>query len=109
MKINTIRLPQKVNDQLLGLGNELGFSRSDLIKTAILKYLVTEKIKNFKPVKIGKGEYIRTGIILNPLMERILNKKAEELNVSVNSLIIFASQQIYEEYSLLIKELNLKD
>lgn len=106
-KQTTIRLPKGLSQRLDELASRLGFSRSDLIKTAILKYLVTDKSSDFSETTVGSGDFVRTVIYLNDNLKGYLKQLSASLGTSVNALIIYASSKTCDYYSELLTELGL--
>ena len=105
-KQTTIRLPKKLVNNLDSLSDNLGFTRSDLIKSAVLKYLVSDKLEGFQEITSGSGEVIRTGIYFNENLKGILSRQAKANNTSINALVIYSASKTYEYYSKLLKELG---
>ena len=64
-KQTTIRMPAELNQKLDSLSDKLGFTRSDLIKSSVLTYLVSKELNDFEPVTVGSGDFVRTGIYFN--------------------------------------------
>lgn len=104
----TIRLPVELEQNIVKLAKQLGFSKADLVKNAILRYLITDELTDFEEIKIGSGEFRRIGIRFNDNIKAILQYQAKQQGVSVNSLIIYATNKTYEYYSKLLAELGLK-
>lgn len=105
----TIRLPIELDQQMVNLAEHLGFTKTDMIKTGILDYLVTpDKLNDFQEIKIGSGSFKRTGIRFSDTLKNILQRQAKTQNVSINSLIVYATEKTYEHYSKLLKEQGLK-
>lgn len=106
-KQTTVRLPSDVIDKLDILSDKLGFTRSELIKTGVLRYLVSDNLDDFQDMPIGSGEFTRTGIYFNDNLKQILAKQAKLKNTSINSLVIYSALKTYAYYSKLLKELGL--
>lgn len=105
-KQTTIRIPSKLNQKLNQLSDKLGFTRSDLIKSSVLTYLVSKELKDFEPLAVGSGDFVRTGIYFNDNLKDLLEKQARANNTSINSLVIYSAEKTYEHYSNLLKELG---
>lgn len=105
-KQTTIRMPAELNQKLDSLSDKLGFTRSDLIKSSVLTYLVSKELTDFEPVTVGSGDFVRTGIYFNDNLKELLEKQAESNNTSINSLIIYSAEKTYEYYSKLLEELG---
>ena len=104
----TVRLPSKLDDQITQLGSELGFTKTELIKAALLRQIATNNLSNFEEIKIGSGDFKRTGIRFNSTFKQLLQQQAKSRGVSVNSLVVYATNKTYEYYSKLLAELGLK-
>ena len=104
----TVRLPSELDDQITQLGLKLGFTKTELIKAAVLRQLATNNLSNFEEIKVGSGDFKRTGIRFNNTFKQLLQHQAKQQGVSVNSLIIYAMNKTYEYYSKLLAELGLK-
>lgn len=105
-KQTTVRIPIELSQKLDTLGNKLGFTRSDLIKTAVLKYLVSNDLADFQPLAVGSGDFVRTGIYFNDNLRSLLEKQAETHNTSINALIIYSAEKTFEYYSELLEQLG---
>lgn len=105
-KQTTIRLPKELVDNLDTLSDKLGFTRSDLIKSAVLKYLVSDKLDDFQEVTAGSSEFTRTGIYFNDNLKEILTHQAKLNDTSINALVIYSASKTYDYYSKLLKELG---
>ena len=104
----TVRLPSELDDQITQLGLKLGFTKTELIKAAVLRQLATNNLSNFEEIKVGSGDFKRTWIRFNNTFKQLLQHQAKQQGVSVNSLIIYATNKTYEYYSKLLAELGLK-
>lgn len=104
----TIRLPLQLSSKLEIVSKHLGMSKSNLIRVAILKYLDVPSLNDFHEVKTSSIKNKRINLSLTEFLYSIVKDKANKLNVTVNSLIIYASENIEKHYSSMLEELNLK-
>lgn len=107
-KQTTIRIPARLASNVAKLAKVIGFTKVDIIKMAILEQLFVSDLTKFHPTTVGSGNFVRTAISLNDNMKEYLQRLAEAQKVSVNSLIVFATNKTYEHYSKLLKEQGLK-
>ena len=49
----TVRLPSELDDQITQLGLKLGFTKTELIKAAVLRQLATNNLSNFEKASTG--------------------------------------------------------
>lgn len=103
----TIRLPKDLSDDLSLLGKELGMSKSDMIKTSILKYLVTNDMEDFKDFSIDKKEVFRSTMNVSDSLYKILEKQAKKYGTTINFLIIFSAKKTFDYYSDILKSINI--
>lgn len=103
----TIRLPKNLSDDLSLLGKELGMSKSDMIKTSILKYLVTNDMEDFKDFSIDKKETFRSTMNVSDSLYKILEKQAKAYETTINFLIIFSAKKTFDYYSEILKNINI--
>src|SRR5699024_1928922 len=103
----TMRLPKELADNLTELADNLGLTRSEMIRTAILKYVVVDNIPEYSQLKVSSNDYVRSSIKLNDLLFSIVENQAKNNHTSVNSLIVFAAQKTFDYYSELLTKLDL--
>ena len=103
----TMRLPKELADNLTELADNLGLTRSEMIRTAILKYVVVDNIPEYSQLKVSSNDYVRSSIKLNDLLFSIVENQAKNNQTSVNSLIVFAAQKTFDYYSELLTKLDL--
>lgn len=106
-KQTTIRLPIELTQNVDELAERLGFSRSDIIKTAILRYLLTDHLNDFNETTVGSGNFVRTVVYLNDNLKGYLKHLSTVTNTSINALIIYATSKTCNYYSKLLTELGL--
>lgn len=95
----TIRIPQELDDQLVLLGEEIGLSKSTLVRVAIIKYLDVDSINDYSQVIADTKEFHRINVVLTNILQSIVEGQSVKLNTSVNSLIIYACQKIVDHYA----------
>jgi metal-responsive CopG/Arc/MetJ family transcriptional regulator len=105
----TIRLPIQLSNKLDSISKYLGMSKSNLIRVAILKYLDVSELDDFQETRTPSSSSKRINLSLTQFLYSIVKNKADNLNVTVNSLIIYGSEKIEKHYSNMLEELNLNN
>ncbi|MCC4456438.1 ribbon-helix-helix protein, CopG family [Limosilactobacillus reuteri] len=105
----TIRLPIQLSNKLDLISKYLGMSKSNLIRVAILKYLDVTELNDFQETRTSSSNSKRINLSLTQFLYSIVKNKADNLNVTVNSLIIYGSEKIEKHYSSMLEELDLKN
>ena len=75
-KTVTIRIPKELDDQLVLLGEEIGLSKSTLVRVAIIKYLDVDSINDYSQVIADTKEFHRINVVLTKILQNI-NTKTE--------------------------------
>ena len=100
----TIRLPIQLSNKLDLISKYLGMSKSNLIRVAILKYLDVTELNDFQETRTPSSNSKRINLSLTQFLYSIVKNKADNLNVTVNSLIIYGSEKIEKHYSSMLEE-----
>ena len=102
----TIRLPLELSDKLDYVSENIGMTKSNLIRVAILKYLDVKQLDEFEEIKASSESNKRINLSLTELLYSIVKKQSDNLGVTVNSLIIYASEKIQKHYSYMLESLD---
>lgn len=98
--------PLELSDKLDYVSENIGMTKSNLIRVAILKYLDVKQLDEFEEIKASSESNKRINLSLTELLYSIVKKQSDNLGVTVNSLIIYASEKIQKHYSYMLESLD---
>ena len=100
-----LRFPKTLVEELDNLSANLGLTRTDILRTAIIMYLDQEQIADFQVPSFEEKYDHRITINLTEILYQIVHQKAQKYDSSVNAMIIFAADSLQKHYAQFLEGL----
>lgn len=108
-KQRTIRVPADLVANLETIKDKFNIGISEIIRESLIRYVIGQKdFSDFEPIAISNDiDSKRMAIVISEKLKSLIDKKAESLGVSFNSLMIYAIDKNAQYYLKVIEELSL--
>lgn len=106
-KTITFRIPTELAKELELVSNTVGMTVNVLLRSAIIDAIQENDFSDYTETTVATNESFRKHLELPARLLELFKAKAEELNTTINSLIVYVTSKYLESYKRKLELLGL--